>query len=68
MAITLKTNDVDGAGFVANGNSADFSGCETLVAAVSGKSIYVERIIISSNTAITYRSHKGGLSPNRVKA
>jgi len=54
MAITLKTNGVSGAGFVANGNSADLSGCETLVAAVTDKSIYIERITINSNTAINY--------------
>lgn len=46
MAITLTTNNVDGAGFIANGYSADWSGCETIVAAVTGKSIYIERIYI----------------------
>ncbi len=48
MAITLKTNEVQGAGFVANGHSADWSGCETIVAAVASKSIYIERIYISA--------------------
>ena len=54
MAITLDTHSVDRVGFVANGYSADWSGCEELVAAVSGKSIYVERVYINSNTAINY--------------
>lgn len=49
MAITLTTNAVSGAGFVANGNSADWSGCETIVAAVTGKSIYIEKIYINSD-------------------
>lgn len=52
MAITLVTNNVDKVGFVANGNSADLSGCESLVAAVAGKSIHVEKIHISAGAAI----------------
>lgn len=51
MAITLKTNSVDKYGFVANGYSADLSGGETLVAAVAGKSIYVESVVISTLAA-----------------
>ncbi|MFH1616467.1 MAG: hypothetical protein ABIG61_15440 [Planctomycetota bacterium] len=51
MAITLKTNSVSGAGFIANGYSDDWSGCETLVAAVTGKSIYIERIYINAHDA-----------------
>ena len=50
MAITLKTNEVDKFGFIANGSSSDWSGCEEIVAAVSGKSIYIERIWISSES------------------
>jgi len=53
MAITLVTSNVEKVGFVANGNSADFSGTEELVAAVTGISIHVERLAISSNAAIT---------------
>jgi len=53
MAITLVTDSVDRAGFVANGNSADLSGCETLVSAVAGASIYVEKISVSFGAAIT---------------
>ena len=52
MAITLANSNVENAGFIANGNSADLSGCETLKAAVSGKSIYLERLIINSASAI----------------
>lgn len=48
MAITLTTNSVDRAGFIANGYSADWSGCETIVAAVTNQSIYIERIYISA--------------------
>ena len=47
MAITLTNDNVDGYGFVANGYSADWSGCETLKAAVAGVSIYIEKIHIS---------------------
>lgn len=47
MAITLVSNTVDRHGFCVNGNSADLSGCEELVAGVSGKSIYIERVIVS---------------------
>ena len=54
MAISLTNDNVDGVGFIANGNSADLSGCETLKAAVTGKSIYVERIYISASGAINY--------------
>lgn len=52
MAITLANSNVDRHGFVANGSSADLSGCETLKAAVTGKSIYLERLYISSDTAL----------------
>lgn len=52
MAITLVTNSVKNYGFVANGTSADLSGTETLVAAVAGKSIYVERLVINFGAAV----------------
>jgi len=51
MAITLTTNSVKGRGFIANGYSADWSGCEEIVAAVTGKSIYIERIYINAHDA-----------------
>jgi len=59
MAITLVTNNVAERGFVANGNSADLSGCETLVAAVAGQSIYIERIAVSFGAAITVTIGEG---------
>jgi hypothetical protein len=52
MAITLVSNGVLKSGFSVNGNSADLSGCETLVAAVAGKSICLERLAISFGAAI----------------
>lgn len=51
MAITLVSTGTDRSGFVANGYSADLSGCETLVAAVTGKSIYVEKVVINTLAA-----------------
>lgn len=53
MAITLVSNAVDNHGYLVNGNSADLSGCEQLVAAVAGKSIYVERLVLSFGAAVT---------------
>lgn len=53
MAITLVSNGVSTSGFSVNGNSADLSGCETLVAAVTGKSIYIDRLAISFGAAIS---------------
>jgi len=47
-AVTLKKLQTDRTGFVVNGNSADLSGCETLRAGVTGKKIYLERIVISN--------------------
>lgn len=61
-AVTLTNNNVDRAGFVVNATSADLSGCETLKAAVTGKSIYIERIYIISNTAINYTIGAGETS------
>jgi len=51
-AVTLRSNDVTPLGFSVNANSSDFSACEELVAGVSGESIYIERIAISSAAAI----------------
>lgn len=59
MAITLKSNNVATSGYVANGNSADLSGCETLVAAVAAKSIYIERIAVSFGAEITVTIGEG---------
>lgn len=53
MAITLVSAQRYRVGFIANGASADLSGCEELVAAPgTGKNIYIESISISSNSAI----------------
>ena len=53
MAITLVSNTIEKHGFVVNGNTADLSSCEELVAAVAGKSIVLERIAVSFGAAIT---------------
>ena len=53
MAITLVSNSVDRHGFLVNGTTADLSGCEQLVAAVTGKKICVERLVVSFGAAIT---------------
>lgn len=63
MSITLVTNNVAKRGFVVNGNSADLSGCETLVTGVSGKSIYVERVAVSFGAAITVTIGSGETTP-----
>ena len=49
MAITLTSNIVRPYGFIANVYSTDWSGCETIVAGVAGKSIYIERIYINAH-------------------
>jgi hypothetical protein len=59
MAITLVSNSVDDYGFLVNGNSADLSSCEELVSAVAGKSIYVERVVISFGAAINISIGEG---------
>lgn len=53
MAITVTTLAPYPYGFANNGVSADASGCEELVAAVAGKSHYIEGIIISTGAAIS---------------
>jgi len=52
MAITA-TSLTSGLGFAVNATSSDLSGCEELVAATAGKSIYLEQIYINSASAIT---------------
>lgn len=59
MAITLVSNNVAKTGFSINGNSADLSGCETLVAAVAGKSIYVEKVAVSFGAALNVTIGEG---------
>ena len=53
MAITLASLGTDRYGFVANGYSANWSGCESLKAAVTGKSHYIESVTINCASAIT---------------
>ena len=53
MAITLVSNTIEKHGFLVNGNTADLSSCEELVAAVAGKSIVLERVAVSFGAAIT---------------
>lgn len=52
MAITLVSNSLFKSGFSVNGSSADLSGCEELVAAVAGKSIFLTRAVISFGASI----------------
>ena len=52
MAITLVSNSVLKSGFSVNGNSSDLSGCEELVAAVAGKSIFLTSAALSFGAAI----------------
>jgi hypothetical protein len=59
MSVTLKTPQPSDAmlgsrvGFVVNANSADLSGCEVLRDAPGAKrSIYIESIVISTDTAL----------------
>ena len=53
MGTTLTSNNVGTRGFNANLTSDDLSGCESIVAAVAGKSIYLERVALSFGAAIT---------------
>jgi len=50
MAITVTTPATK-VGFIANGCSADASGCEELVAAVAGKKIKVRHVTMNNLTA-----------------
>lgn len=54
MAITLVTHPVEGWGFIANANSPDWQGNEEICAAVAGKSIYIERILLHCIAAEVY--------------
>jgi hypothetical protein len=52
MAVTLTSDQRYPAGFLVNANSADLSGGETLLAAVTDKNAYLERLWISSEAAL----------------
>ena len=58
MAITV-TSPACKVGFIRNATSADLSGSETILAAVSGKSIKVRHITINSDAAITVTIGEG---------
>ena len=51
-AITTVSPSRTTSGWIVDATSADLSGCESLVAAVSGKSIVVDYMIINSDTAL----------------
>jgi hypothetical protein len=53
MAITMNALTPATRGFANNATSADASGCEELVAAVTGKSHYITQLEISCVAAIT---------------
>jgi hypothetical protein len=53
MAISVTNPTPAGFGWIFNATSADASGCETLKAAVDGKSILVDHLTISTGAAIT---------------
>ena len=53
MAITITTPSPAGFGWILSATSADASGCETLLAAASGKSIVVDHLTVSTGAAIT---------------
>ncbi len=48
MAIDITTPQAGKAGFIINATSADASGCEQLLAAVTGKQIYVDDLTINN--------------------
>jgi hypothetical protein len=53
MAISVTNPTPAGFGWIINATSADASGCETMKAAVSGKSIVVDHLTVSTGAAIT---------------
>ncbi len=62
MPVTLNTNDVLRHGFCVNARSADWSGAETIVAAVSDKRHVIKRIDIFcvTETVVTFGSAESG--------
>jgi len=59
MAISITTPQAGEFGFIVNGVSADASGCEELVAAVSGKSIVVDHLMVNVGAALTLTVGQG---------
>jgi len=66
MAITVTNPQPGKFGFFANGVSADASGVEQLVAAVAGKSIYLDHLTISSDSAISISIGEGETVPGTI--
>ena len=58
-AITTVSPSRTNAGWIVDGTSADLSGCESLVAAVSGKSIVIDYLIINTDTALNVTIGEG---------
>ena len=69
-AITTVSPSRTTSGWIVDATSADLSGCESLVAAVSGKSIVVDYMIINTNTAlnVTVGEGKTGAAVTTVKS
>lgn len=63
-AVTLTDLTPVSSGFIVNAESADFSACEEIKTAVTGKSIYIERILISSNAAVNVKVGEGETAGN----
>lgn len=65
IAVTTPASKV---GFIVNGISADASGCEELLAAVTGKQIKVRQLTISNNSvgALTVTIGEGETVPGSV--
>jgi len=59
MAATITSDQRYPAGFLVNGNSADLSGGETLLAAVTGQNAYLERVWISAGAELTVTIRAG---------
>jgi hypothetical protein len=72
MAITVTAPEhgpMAGNGFIINGISADVSGCEELKATpATGKSIYVDYLTVSIDTARTVTIGEGETTPGSVDA
>jgi hypothetical protein len=58
-AVTLATLQPATHGWVANANSADLSGCETIVAAVASTQIIVDYVEINTDTALNVTLGEG---------
>ena len=66
MAIAVTNPPVGTQGFFLNATSADASGVEVLKAAVTGQSIYVTHMTISSDAGITISIGEGETVPGTI--